>query len=115
MKEFDELLNLKKKIEEFSPTLLETYNNINKIIENLDCLDTDKFDQIMSLLKEYSADIEKIKTDFLLLKITHTRMEACLNETKILKKKRLFRLEKVKNNREAQQEIDELDSFFDVL
>ena len=66
MKEFDELLNLKKKIEEFSPTLTETYNNINKIIENLDCLDTEKFDQIMSLLKEYSADIEKIKTDFLL-------------------------------------------------
>lgn len=114
MKEFDELLNLKTKIEEFSPTLIESYDNINKIIENLDCLDTDKFDQIMSLIKEYIADIEKIRTDFILLKITHTRMEACMNETKILKKKRLFRLEKVKNNKQT-QEIDDLDSFFDVL
>jgi len=114
MKEFDELLNLKKKIEEFSPTLTETYNNINKIIENLDCLDTEKFDQIMSLLKEYSADIEKIKTDFLLLKITHTRMESCLNETKILKKKRLFRLEKAKNDREMSQVGEDLGEFFNL-
>jgi outer membrane murein-binding lipoprotein Lpp len=92
MKQFDELLKLKGKIEDLSPTLIETYENINKIIENLDCLDTEKFDQIISLIKEYNADIEKIKNDFNLLKITHSRMDACLSETRILKKKRLFKL-----------------------
>ena len=109
MKQFDELIKVRQKVEDFSPLLIETYDDINKIVQNLDCLDVDKFDQIMSLIKEYDADVEKIKNDLNLLKITHTRMKACLSETRLLKKKRLFKLER---NKKITEENDE--DYFDL-
>ena len=55
-------------------------------------MDDDKKDEIFSIMKKYEADIEKIESLFHNLKSDNLELQSCYNETKLLKKARLTKL-----------------------
>ena len=111
--DYNEIMALKKQIEELYPFLKQTHQNLLNLLENLDCYDDEKIDTIHSYVKEYESTISLLKSDFLKVNSENKKIESCLSQVKLLKKKRLTKLE---SNILRQKEVDNdfsLDDFFD--
>ena len=93
--DYNEIIKFKKEIEKLYQYLKFSHENILKMIEDIECIDDEKFDMFHSLIKEYESKIEIIKSDFLLLNSENKKIESCLSQVKLLKKKRLT---KIKSN-----------------
>ena len=97
--DYNDIMNFKQKIEELYPYLRKAHQNILNLLEDLECIDDEKFDQYYSYIKEYEAQIENIKSDFLMLSSENKKIESCLNQTKLLKKRRLSKLQSNMNDK----------------
>lgn len=91
--DYNELANLKSGIEELYDYLQKSHNDILKVIETAECVDDDKFDQFHSNIKEYESKIELLKSDFLSLSSENKKIQSCVSQVKLLKKKRLTKIE----------------------
>lgn len=91
--DYNELAKLKRSIEELYTYLQRTHHDFLKVIENAECVDDDKFDQFHSSVKEYESKMELLKSEFLSLSSENKKIESCFSQVKLLKKKRLTKIE----------------------
>lgn len=114
--DYNELMRFKKEIENLYLYLRKSHIDALKLIENIECIDTKNIDKYYSLIKEYEAKIELLKSDFLLLSSENKKIESLINQTKLLKKKRLTKIGS--NIEEPDDEpVDEggdISDFFDI-
>lgn len=110
--DYNELMNFKKEIEELYTFFISTHGKILKLIEDAECVDDDKVEEFYSYTKLYESKIESLKSDFYELSSEHKKLESCLNQTKLLKKRRVTKLESQMKNKNNFEENSE--SSFDV-
>jgi len=110
--DYNELMNFKKEIEELYTFFISIHGKILKLIEDAECVDDDKVEEFYSYTKLYESKIESLKSDFYELSSEHKKLESCLNQTKLLKKRRVTKLESQMKNKNNFEENSE--SSFDV-
>lgn len=91
--DYNELIYLKSNLENLYYYFKDQHNNLLNMIENSECLDDEKFDIYHSYVKEYESLISLLKSNFIQLESNNKKIESCFSQTKLLKKKRLTKLE----------------------
>lgn len=91
--DYNDIMGFKKELEQLYVHFENTHKNMLKFLEDAECIDDDKVDEFHSHIKEYEAKLENIKSDFYQLSSEQKKLESCLNQTKILKKRRVTKLE----------------------
>lgn len=89
----NKIVKFKRELEKLYSFFEETHEDILKILEDTDCVDSEKFDEFNSRLKDYESQLELIKSDFNKLKSENKKIESCMSETRILKKRRMTKVE----------------------
>lgn len=89
---YNKLYELKNHIEEIYRYFNDIHSNFINLIEDAECLDDEKFDLFHSMIKEYDSDLNTLKSNFLTLKSDNKKIESCFSQTKLLKKKRMVKL-----------------------
>ena len=84
---------LNREVEDLYIYFKDTHQNLLNIVDIGECLDDEKNDEYHSYVKEYEASLELLKSNFLLLKSHNKKIESCISQTRLLKKKRLKKLE----------------------
>ena len=95
--DYNKLVYLKQELEEIYIYFEEQHNNLLNMIENSECLDDEKYDIYHSNTKEYEALISLLKSNFMQLESKNKNIESCFSQTKLLKKKRLTKLDSKMN------------------
>jgi len=109
--DYNVLMGFKKEIEKLYTYLNKAHNDTLKLIENIECVNDENIDKYYYIIKEYESKIELLKADFLLLSSENKKIESLINQTKLLKKKRLTKIE---SNIMVDDECDdECDDYFD--
>lgn len=91
--DYNKLMYLNIEVEYLYGYFKDTHQNLLNIVDIAECLDDEKSDEYHSYVKEYEASLELLKSNFLLLKSHNKKIESCISQTKLLKKKRLKKLE----------------------
>jgi len=91
--DYNTIVNLKNEIETIYSNFEEIHEDFVGIFNNAECFDDEKLDEYHSYLKEYQSALDILKADFFKLKSNNKKIESCISQTKLLKKKRLSRLE----------------------
>ena len=91
--DYNELFYLKNDLEDLYFYFKDQHNNLLNMIENSECLDDEKFDIYYYHIKEYESLISLLKSNFIQLESNNKKIESCISQTKLLKKKRLVKLE----------------------
>ena len=89
---YNDIMNFKKELEELYEYFNLAHKKILKLLEDAECVDDDKVDEFHSYIKEYESKLEILKSDFHLLSSEQKKIESCINQTKLLKKKRVTKL-----------------------
>ena len=89
---YNELIHFKKEIEELYIYMKKAHYDTLKLIENVECIDDENMDKYYTRIKEYESKIELLKSNFLLLSSENKKIESLINQTKLLKKKRLTKI-----------------------
>ena len=89
----NKIFNTKIKIEHLYWLLKDRHQELLNLIEDCDCIDDEKSDDFYSILKEYESEVEKIESILISLKSQNTKIESLFSEVKLLKKKRLTKIE----------------------
>ena len=105
---YNHLHEVKEHIENMFYNLQEAHQDIIDIIEDADCLDGEKYDEVYSTIKEYEAEIEQIKANFMTLKSKNKKLQSCLSQTRMMKKLRVTKLES-QIYQKHKDEIDDAD------
>lgn len=105
--DYNKMMELNSYFETIYLILKNSHQELLKIIENGDCFDSEKKDQLFSYIKEYEAKIIELKSDIFSIDAENKKIQSCLSETRLLKKKRLTKLES--NMSKRMEEIDPLD------
>ena len=114
---YNDIMNFKKELEELYEYFKFTHEKILKLLEDAECVDDDKVDEFHSHIKEYESKLENLKSDFYQLSSEHKKLESCLNQTKLLKKRRLTKLAsnmKKQNSNDTFGLLDEDGDDFDL-
>jgi len=90
--DYNDVIKFKKEIEELYVYLKRTHENILNIIEDIECIDDDKFDTYYSYIKGYESKLDILKSDFFLLESENKKIKSCISQIKLLKKKRLTKI-----------------------
>jgi len=90
---YNDIMNFKKELEELYYHFSETHKKILNFLEDAECIDDEKLDVFHSYIKEYESKIENLKSDFYQLSSEQKKLESCLSQVKLLKKRRLTKLE----------------------
>lgn len=91
--DYNELMRLNQEFETLYSHLRDAHNEFLKIINDAECLDDEKIDIFHSYTKEYEAKIATLRSDFYSLESENKKIESCLSQTRLLKKKRVTKLE----------------------
>jgi len=105
---YNNLMHVKQKIEDIYISFKKIHQNFLNVIEDSDCIDTEKIDTYYSYLKEYEAILEILNSNFSMLNAENKRIESCFSQTKVLKKKRLTKLNSKINTEEEDDEYLDL-------
>jgi uncharacterized coiled-coil DUF342 family protein len=91
--DYNDIMNFKNEIEELYSHFQNTHQKILKILEDSECIDDDKIDSFHSYIKEYESKLETLKSDFYQLSSENKKLESCLSQVKLLKKRRVTKIE----------------------
>lgn len=91
--DYNDIMGFKKELEQLYVHFENTHKNMLKFLEDAECIDDEKVDEFHSHIKEYESKLETLKSDFYQLSSEQKKLESCLNQTKILKKRRVTKLE----------------------
>lgn len=89
---YNDIMNFKNELEELYGYFENTHKNILKFLEDAECIDDEKTDEFHSYIKEYESKLEILKSDFYQLSSENKKLESCLSQVKLLKKKRVTKL-----------------------
>jgi uncharacterized coiled-coil DUF342 family protein len=106
--DYNELMQLNQEFDTLYSYLKNSHNNLLKIINEAECLDDEKIDIFHSYIKEYEAKLATLKSDFYSLVSENKKIESCLSQTRLLKKKRMTKLES-----RISKNSDDVSDFFD--
>ena len=109
--DYNNIVEFKKRVEILYDYFEKTHQNLLNLLEDAECIDDEKFDQYHSYLKEYDALLDTIKSKFFALESENKKIESCFSQTKLLKKRRLTKLES--NMKRKYEDKDDEDEFFD--
>ena len=108
--DYNDLMGLNLEFEQLYAHLRNAHNQLLKLINEVECLDNEKIDIYHTHIKEYEAKIAILKSDFFSLESENKKIESCLSQTRLLKKKRITKLE---SNISKKMKIDEEMEFID--
>jgi hypothetical protein len=91
--DYNELMRLNQEFEELFEYLKNAHNQLLRLINDAECLDDEKIDDCHTYIKEYEAKISLLKSNFYSLESENKKIESCLSQTRLLKKKRITKLE----------------------
>ena len=91
--DYNDIMNFKKELEELYEYFENSHKKVLKLLEDAECVDDDKVDDFHSHIKEYESKLELLKSEFHQLSSEQKKLESCLNQTKLLKKRRVTKLE----------------------
>lgn len=91
--DYNDIMKFKQEIEKLYPYLQNAHSKILKILEDAECLEDEKIDIFYSYIKEYESKLNILKADFLYLESETNKIESCLSQVKLLKKKRLTKIQ----------------------
>ena len=91
--DYNDIMKFKQEIEKLYPYLQNAHAKILKTLEDVECLDDEKLDTFYSYMKEYESKLNILKSDFLLLESENKKIESCISQVKLLKKKRLTKIQ----------------------
>lgn len=101
--DYNDLIKFKSKIEELFYDISSLHEDYIEIINDGDCFDDDKIDDFYSYLKDYKSSFYLLKSDFNKLKSHNEKIKSCMSQTKIMKKKRMSKLNS--NMRDTSKDI----------
>ena len=90
--DYNRLFKIKQRLENLYVRFQTTHEEFLKVVEDTDCFDAEKIDQIHTVLLEYDSEIDKLNSQFYILQSKNKDIQACFNETRLLKKARLTKL-----------------------
>ena len=108
--DYNDIMQFKKELEELYDYFENTHKKVLKFLEDAECIDDEKVDDFHSHIKNYESKMENLKSDFYLLSSEQKKLESCLNQTKLLKKRRLTKLA---SNMKKPSNHGDLDEIFD--
>lgn len=100
----NQIWKTKSKLEDLYNLFRKRHNEILELLDDADCISDEDSNKFYSLLKEYESDIEQVEARFLILKSNNTRIKSLFNDTRLLKKRRLAKLE---SNMEYNRDYDD--------
>ena len=106
MVDYNEIIRFKQKIENLYFYFQKAHQEILDLLEDAECFDDEKIDELHSFMKEYEAKLEVLKSDFHLLNSENNKIKSCISQTKLLKKKRVAKL---KSNMRLGEDDDDRD------
>lgn len=89
---YNDIMQFKKELEDVYYHFTETHKKILRFLEDAECIDDEKIDVFHSYIKEYESKLENLKSDFYQLSSENKKLESCLSQVKLLKKKRLIKI-----------------------
>ena len=90
---YNDLMNLKENFEDIFEYFRDSHQELLNIIEDGNCFDDSKMDDFYSFLSEYESTLNLLKSDFYKLKSSNSNIRTCISQTKLLKKKRLSKIQ----------------------
>lgn len=108
--DYNKLHSLKSNFENVYYQFQNTHEELLELIENSDCVDDEKIEQYYQYLKRYERKIRELKADFSDMDLINRKIQqSCLNNVKLLKKKRLVKLQSnMKQNNDEYYDDDDL-------
>lgn len=104
--DYNDIMKFKIEIENLYPYLQNAHSKILKLLEEAECLDDEKIDTFYSYIKEYESRINVIKADFLYLESENKKLESCMSQVRLLKKRRLTKIESNINSKNSSWDGD---------
>lgn len=90
---YNDIMEFKKEFEQLYVYFENTHLKILKLLEDAECIDDEKTDEFHSYIKEYESKLETLKSNFHELSSEHKKLESCLSQVKLLKKRRVTKIE----------------------
>jgi len=97
---YNHFQRVKQSIEALYLAFVETHNEYLRVIEDVECFDDEKINEIHSTLMEYDAELDKMKASLFMMQSKNKTIRSYFNQTRLMKKARLTKIESKMNKPE---------------